>query len=75
MIDTQVFRRFEGPIFLAVGERDDLVQPAELEALVAPMPRAHFCPLEEADHFFASAGLSQLGVELDRWLESNGAGA
>jgi len=72
MIDVEAFRRFEGPIFLAVGERDDLVQPGELEALVSPMPLAHFCALADADHFFVAAGLPQLGAELGLWLESTG---
>merc|ERR1711969_526957 len=35
MIDAEALRSFEGPIFLAAGERDDLVQPGELEALVS----------------------------------------
>ena len=66
MIDAEALGRFEGPIFLAVGENDDLVQPGELEALISPMPRAHFCALPDTDHFFAAAGLPELGVELDR---------
>ncbi len=70
MIDAERMRRFEGRIFLAVGENDDLVQPGELEALVSPMPRAYFCALAETDHFFATAGLPELGAELGRWLES-----
>jgi len=72
MIDAEALRSFEGPIFLAAGERDDLVQPGELEALVSPMPRAHFCALADADHFFVAAGLPQLGSELGLWLESTG---
>lgn len=72
MIDVSAFRRFEGSIFLAVGDRDDLVQPGELEALVKPMPLAHFCLVAGTDHFFAGAGLSKLGSELGEWLDSGG---
>lgn len=72
MIDAESFQRFEGPVFLAVGERDALVKPGALKALVAPMKRAHFCPLADTDHFFMGPGLSQLGRELASWLVQRG---
>lgn len=77
MIDAESFRRFEGAVFMAVGERDELVDPERLETLAGECAGSHFCRLAGADHFFAAGGLEALGHELQAWLEglvSDGAG-
>lgn len=77
MIDAERFQRFSGEIFMAVGDRDELVDPGRLEALAGEHPGCSFCCLPGADHFFVTGGLNALERELDGWLGaliSGGAG-
>ena len=68
MIDAERFQRFSGEIFMAVGDRDELVDPGRLEALAGEHAGCSFCRLPGADHFFVAGGLEALGRELEDWL-------
>ena len=60
MLDVDLLNAFPGRVTLLAGEADAIAPAAELERIVAELPRASFHAIDDADHFFA-LGLAEVG--------------
>jgi hypothetical protein len=60
MLDVDALNAFPGRVALLVGDADAIAPAAELERIVAALPRASFHAIDDADHFFA-VGLADVG--------------
>ena len=67
MLDGEAFADFKGDVFVAVGDHDDLADPAALRKLVEGRARVHFEELKGTEHFFAT-GTVALGRSFEDWL-------
>jgi alpha/beta superfamily hydrolase len=70
LIEAAALRGFRGRVLAIAGERDAMARPAELERLVAGLPRGELAVVPEADHFFVQ-GLAAVGRAAARWLEAS----
>jgi len=60
MLDVDLLKAFSGRVTLLAGDSDGIAPAAELESIVAELPRASCHVVEGADHFFAM-GLAEVG--------------
>ena len=71
MLDAERLAKFNGKIFIAVGDGDTLASATELEKIAAGLDNAEFHALEDTDHFFMTGpGLKHLRASLTNWLEA-----
>jgi alpha/beta superfamily hydrolase len=67
LLDADALARFDGPVFMAVGDRDEFAPLAQVEELASKLENATLEVLVGSDHFFAT-GTGELGRALERWL-------
>ena len=70
MIEAEALARFEGRVFVAVGDRDDFAPVDEVRKLVAPLDRVRLEILDETDHFFGM-GTVDLGRAFESWMSDD----